>query len=276
MIDPLIKERCDRLVAVRLAERRTQIEEEIHQIDAKAAASGMYGSGNRLMQLHKLLARELEIRTVLSWQDMVRVHKVMGSKRTETLAEDFKEQLTYYAHGAYDELSKRLGRILEKAPTNVNLSLAEAFSLSVEKHRVEIDLYVDSLAISSGTASGTTLSTAPQYNFYGNVGAVQTGSTSSANIIQNLGIDDRQALVSALNAVKEQVLGIQDLTERKRGELKEIVEECIQQSTTQAPNNTKLFALLNILGITVQSIASAQPAYQVLKTALMPLGIMLP
>jgi len=228
------------------------------------------------MQLYKLLSRELEIRTVLSWEDMVRVHRVLGSKIAETLAKDFKEQLASYVQRAYDKLSMRLSQILEKAPPNVKLSLAEAFSLSIDKHNVEIDLYVDSLTIRSESLSATSPSMAPQYNFYGNVGAVQTGSSSSANVIQNLGSEDRQALISALGTVKEQLLNIQDMTERKQGELKEIVEECILQSTSQSPNNTKLFGLLNILGITVQSIASAQPAYQALKTALMPLGIMLP
>ena len=276
MIAPLIKERCNRLVEVRLAERRKQLEAEIHQVDAKAAAAGMYGSGNRIMQLHKLLSRELEIRTVLSWEDMVRVHRVLGSARTETLAKDFKEEIASYARQAYDELSKRLSQILKNAPPNVKLSLDEDFSLSIDKHNIEIDLYVDSLSIRSETAAGASVTAAQQYNFYGNVGAVQTGSSSSANIIQNLGPEDRQALISALSSVREQLASIQDMTERKQTELREIVEECIQQSTSQTPNNTKLFTLLNILGITVQSIASAQPAYQALKTALMPLGIMLP
>ena len=86
----VIKEPFDRLVEIRLTERRKQLEEEIRQIDAKAAATGMYGSGNRLAQLHKLLSRELEIRTVLSWEDIVRVHRVLGSSRSEGLAQDFQ------------------------------------------------------------------------------------------------------------------------------------------------------------------------------------------
>ena len=100
---------------------------------------------------------------------------------------------------------------------------------------------------------------------------------SSANIIQNLGAKDREALISCARfQLESSCRAFKDMTERKRSELGEIVEECIQQSASQTPNNTKLFTLLNILGITVQSIASAQPAYQALKTALIPLGIMLP
>ena len=275
MIDSLIKERCNRLVEVMLTERRKQLKEEMHQIDAEAAAKGMYGSGNRLMQLHKLLSRELEIRTILSWESMVRVHRLLGSPRTGSLARDFKEEMALHVQQAYDELSSALEHVLKNAPPNVTLSLDDTRSLSIAKHNIEIDLYADSLPKTTEASIGSP-ALGQQYNFYGNVGAVQTGASSSVNIVQNLGAEDRQALISALGLVREQLSIIQGMTENKRGELREIVEECIQQSSSQNPNNTKLLTLLNILGVTVQSFASAQPAYLALKTALMPLGIMLP
>jgi len=127
---------------------------------------------------------------------------------------------------------------LENSPQNVSLSLNEALSLTIKKHNIEIDLYVDSLSIRSEEAIGASVA-APQYNFYRNIGAVQTGVNSSANVIQNLGVEDRQALLSALGTLKEHIPSFQELTEIKRDELREIVEECVQQSTSETTNNTK-------------------------------------
>ena len=39
------------------------------------------------------------------------------------------------------------------------------------------------------------------YNFYGTVGAVQTGPGAIANIVQNLGADEKHAILEALAQV---------------------------------------------------------------------------
>ena len=275
MIDPVIKERCNRLVEVKFAERRKQIQNEIAQINETAASRNMYGSSIRLVQIHKLLSRELEIRAILTWESLVRVHRLLGSPTTETICEDFKEEISSYIHQAHDELSEKLRAIMKDAPVNVKLDLDEAKLQSIAKHDIEIDLYIDSISMPPEIpASAQFIS--QQYNLYGNIGAVQTGASAAANVVQNISQEDKNALLASLALVQEQLTSIQEIAENKRHELIEIVNECIQNANSQNPNNTKLLTMLNILGITVQSYASAQPAYQALKSALIPLGISLP
>ena len=113
-------------------------------------------------------------------------------------------------------------------------------------------------------------------NFYGNVGSVQTGANAVANVVQNLDANERTSLATALQQFKE-AIGIEpSLTESQRRELLEITQRCTSQIGSESPNDTKLLDMFNVLGITIQSIASAQPAYQALKTTFLALGITLP
>lgn len=114
------------------------------------------------------------------------------------------------------------------------------------------------------------------FNIQGNVGSVQTGANAVANVVQNLGTDERTALVSALQQVKEAIGIAPSLPEPQRRELLEIAHECSSQLESESPNDTQLLNMFNILGTTIQSIAGVQPAYQVLKTALLAVGITLP
>ena len=114
------------------------------------------------------------------------------------------------------------------------------------------------------------------FNFHGNVGSVQTGANAIANVVQNLGADERTALVSALQQVKEAIGIAPSLAEPRRQEILKVAHECSSQIESESPNDTKLLAMFNVLGTTIQSIASAQPAYQALKTALFAIGITLP
>ena len=144
--------------------------------------------------------------------------------------------------------------------------------MSKDKHDIEIDLYAASLK-DSGEESESQPAT---YNFYGNVGAVQSGAGSTANVVQNLAETDRQEIVNALNEVKLAIQNLTDKEEREVNELVEVVDESIEELNKTNPNNTKLYACFNILSGSIQAIANAGAAYQAIKNALVPLGIVLP
>ncbi|SOE48717.1 hypothetical protein SAMN05446635_0238 [Burkholderia sp. OK233] len=55
-----------------------------------------------------------------------------------------------------------------------------------------------------------------------------------------------------------------------------MTDESIVELDKPKPNSLKLTSLLTTLGTTVQTLATAPQAYPLLKTALIPFGIMLP
>ena len=141
------------------------------------------------------------------------------------------------------------------------------------KHEIEVDLYVDSLMGSSEIEKGAMTQ---NYNFYGTVGSVQTGTSATANVVQNLGASDKTSLTSAILQVRDALSNAPSIGEQQRKELLEIADECTAQLSATSPNSTKLLTMFNVLGTAVQSISSAQPAYQAIKNAVLPLGITLP
>lgn len=140
------------------------------------------------------------------------------------------------------------------------------------KHEIEVDLYVDSLQ-RPGEHDMTPSST---YNFYGHIGTVQTGAHAVASTVQNLGAEGKSVLADALVKVLEALQAATSIHEQQKAELVEMAKEAQQQLTSAKPNNTKLLTTFNVLATAMQGIASAQPAYQALKLAVLPLGITLP
>lgn len=114
------------------------------------------------------------------------------------------------------------------------------------------------------------------FHNYGTVGSVQTGANTVANLVQNLGADGRASLSSALQQFKEAITNETSLAESERQKLLEFAQECTAEISSESPNNTKLLQIFNVLGTTIQSLASAPAAYLVLKTSFLVFGISLP
>lgn len=271
MLDAKFMDRYSRLRDARMAERSQQFPSDLRQISARAAQRGMVQSGVHLSQVHQTHERELEIRTIIAWESLVRVQRTLGALPDDDLRVDLKRLLTAEIKSFTATLSQSLQQQLQRLPRKQDFSLEIAQQRLTQKHHVEIDLYVDSLMSSPERDPAQ-----HQYNFYGSIGAVQTGANAQADVVQNLGADDRAALTESLALVRDAIQQTSDLAETQRNELLEIAADCEAQVVADAPNNTKLLTMLTVLGTTVQSIASVRPAYQALKSALLPLGITLP
>lgn len=274
MFDSTFQARYAALFDVRISERRNQFPAKFAQIDAQATAYGMFRSSGRILQMGKAHEQELASRSAIAWDCLTRVHRTLGSPMSDTLRDDLKEEMARRITECSAELNWSLSKQIKKSDNNASFSLDETRIAEVAKHNIEIDLYVDSLSESLAT-KGTTPMT-QNYNFYGNIGAVQTGANSTANVIQNLTVDERASISSALQQVKEALSDAPSIADTQRYELLDIANDCVSQMALESPNTIKLLTMLTVLGTSIQSIASAQPAYQALKVALLPLGITFP
>lgn len=272
MSDSPFVDRVSRLIESRIAERRAQLPYEAAAITSAAAAHGSIRSGSHVLQLQRLYARELEVRAIVVWESIVRVHKTLGFRVLEGTSDEFKQMFSEHLSSIHSELAAHLAEAASRFGGGMKVDLSESHELVRRKHEVEIDLYFDSLGLSKPTGEPV----ATNYNFYGNVGAFQTGAQSVANVVQNLATAEREALDSAVQQVADALASATSLPERQRTELAEIAADCRLQLQNTTPNNTKLLTMFNVLATAVQGIASAQPAYLALKLALLPLGVTLP
>jgi hypothetical protein len=273
MFDSKFLDRFHRLIAVRIDERKVQFPQECGRLAANLTAKGgTLQSGAHVHLSQKLHSQELEARAILTWETLVRVHRTLGSQPNPSLREDFKTLLSAQLDADFPELTESFAKVQKQSGmVKAQISLADAKNRTQAKHEIEIDLYVDSLE-GTDAAGGMT---SPTYHFYGNVGAVQTGVHAIANTVQNLGGEDRAALAEALTQVHE-ALAVSTMHEQQKFELLELAKEAQMQLASVSPNNTKLMSTFNVLATSVQAISSAQPAYQALKLAVLPLGITLP
>ena len=273
MLSDTFKERVARLIEVGLTERRRQLPLSLMKIDHEAAAAGGYHSSARYLQIHRLIAQELHTRAIIIWRALVRVHQILGRSFTETLAQDLKSEFASYLNEVRTELNGVLAEKIKDDKLLQRLTLDEAASDILSKHNVEIDLYADDLRRLPAESESTSLK--HTYNFYGAVGTVQTGAGAQANVVQNLGTDEKQAILLALAEVRKAIEAAHELG-TQQGELIEITEECATLTRADSPNNSKLRAMFDVLASSIQTVASARPAYEAMKAALLPLGITLP
>lgn len=274
MLDSTMQARFETLVEVKMAERQKLFPLDLTQIDSQASLRGMLNSSVRILQTQQAHERELEVRAILAWESLVRVHRTFGQPMSDSLRDDLKGEIHKRIDQFMAELTASLNERTNRSGLNISVSLDDAHRAVTTKHDIEVDLYVDSMSVHNEEKTTGTLM--QHYNFYGAVGSVQTGANATANVIQNLGADDRATLSSAIQQVRDALSNAQTVGEQQRKELLEIADECVSQMSASSPNNTKLLTMFNVLGTSIQSIASAQPAYQALKIAVLPLGITLP
>ncbi|MBI5462201.1 MAG: hypothetical protein HY941_08470 [Gammaproteobacteria bacterium] len=274
MLPPNYIEKVSRLVNVKFAERRRALPAEIEASARAFAASGGRGSGAYYSYVHSAIARELEIRAIQLWDAMVRVHRTLGAPLTDGLAEELIWIFDSHFRDIHLEVEDILNDRLKTAGAAIRqrLLLDQILSECRNKHYVEIELYVDSLNAAPTRQSESTQTT---YNYFGSIGLIQTGAGAVAHVVQNIGSDDREALVRALDLVRDAISNSQELSSQ-RDELIEIADKCQEMIVSAQPNNSMLRGMFDVLAGSIQAIASAGPAYVAMKAALLPLGVTLP
>jgi len=267
-------ERVNRLIDVQLAERRKQMPSEVSKIQSENNARGMLRSSMTILRIKEVCEREIEIRAVITWQCLVRIIKTLPNEQIENLAADLKQFLSESINSNFIELTDILNGNLMNMMRPEQVDMTETKNHAIAKHDIEVDLYVDSLEAADNNGSAT--DNKHDYHFYGNVASVQTGAGATANVVQNLDGDDKEAIKQALALARNAINAAEEIAETKRNELVEIVNDANNELDRSTPNSTKLQTLFITIGTTIQTLASAKPAYQTLKTALLPLGITLP
>lgn len=271
MLDSTLRDRAIALILVKTDERQKRFIGDTGR--SLGQSIEIARSGKLVRELHRAHELEVEVRAVLCWESIVRVHKALGEPVTDSLRDDLKEFFDHAVEHNSDSLSGSLAIFLDGIAAAAHLNLDEATGATTAKYHVEIDLYVDSLIVAKSKSQPAATNT---YSFHGNVGAVQTGASAVAHVIQNIGTEDRAALLEALAQTQAVIAADKSLPALQREELVAVAEKCAAEVSSENPNNTMLFTLLVTLGTAVQSIAAAQPAYESLKVAVLALGITLP
>lgn len=276
MLDPNAAKISDALIENELTERRQVLERELVTIAQELNARGLFHSGAHVQKAWDLCVRELHIRAQLIFQTDVRVLSQLTIAPYPELKDDLRKRLERFLpltddySGALQNLQSRLG--LQSMP---QLRIHEPREQVLRKIGGEIDLLVEGLLRRQQEAA-TLPAGMTTLNIYGAVGALQTGSGATSHVVQHINSEDKKALLEALAAVQQALIKLQEPSPFHKGEVLEVVHEVTSELSKTEPNHLKLKSALKAVGESIRLAGSMNGAYQLLKTALLPLGIMLP
>lgn len=274
MLDTQVTELADRLIQAEFAERRRILEREISMLGSQFNARGTYHSSMHIDAVAEACKREISIRGRIVLQVYIRVLSQLCIPPYEGIAQDLKQKVEYFVpyHTDYsrhvDQLASSM-RMMDRLPFT---NLAEARDQAIKRIGAEIDLF----ALSQKKQTEERQSGTSTYNFYSTVGAFQTGAGSVANVIQSMSPDDREALSKALNLLRNELSTKDHLFNVNKQEILDLVDESQAEIRNPKPNGLKLSSLFSTIANAIQTVGTLNSAYQTLKAALLPLGIMLP
>lgn len=277
MLDPKFTELAGKLIQVEFQERRQQLSREIELVHNEMAERGIGRSGIAVARIRELCAREVGIRARIVWQMLLKVISSMGVEPSETLAQDLKAEVERYLPPDLPELTQIVKRQADRVRIEQTPSaLKEARTHALNKVGVEIDLFVHSLMSRAQAREGQAASPPPVIHIHSPVGVIQTGPGATANVLQDLGTDGREALLQALHQISEYLASVRELPGSSKEEVLELVEEGVTEIQKEKPNGMRLRSILTTVAPAIQTVATLHSTYQALKAAASLLGISLP
>lgn len=273
MIDPKIAEISRRMTAVALADRRQQILASLGTAMSNFAARGVGMSSAAGFALGKICAEGARPAAEIAWRNLWRAALAVGFQPDDEFGELLKAEVREQTRDDHERvrraLEERANRISHAAPALSMLDQARELSLRA------LDAEID-LAIASAKRRTSDERREVVYQFYAPVAAVVSGMGASASVVQNIGFSEKEGLSRALDAVNEAVNASTDMDDQQKTDLAELVQDARRELNKPKPNGWKLVSVLQGIGGAIQTIGSAQPAYDALKAIATVIGIQLP
>jgi hypothetical protein len=263
MMDPDAGRLARERIAPRMDERRRLFRQRIEIIKNNMSLRGLGRSGALIETIQEACVQEAAARAELAWTELRNVLAALGVSFTEELAGDLKDEVRQQIH---------TGDLVESV--NGAGGDDQSFRMTVERWLrmigADIDLYavnLKRLAEQQGRPGQ------PILNFLGPVGAVQTGAGAIANVVQDMGAGDREALSRALEAIRQALEVGKELVGARKAEVLELLEEGKRELAKERPNSVRLPGLLRDLATAVQTIPAAKEAYETLRALMTALGL---
>lgn len=159
---------------------------------------------------------------------------------------------------------------------NIDSAIAETVIISPpSRFFPEIDLIISELEnLQKGDEMGSESNiTTFHINAPGVI--VQTGDHSTAKLI-TINQNNKNDIIKALDSLRIEINNVADVQGYSKEEVINLIEESNIELSKAQPNSTRLKSFLNGIALVIKTSEILKPAYDVLKTVLLPIGITLP
>lgn len=270
MIDSDVLAVADNRADQDLEDRRDAFGHEVGSIWGEMNLKGVLRSSMTIERTQDAIGNEFRVRASLIWHAFARAFEVKGLMLNETIAAELKQRIADKIKTTSDDLSKHYDRAAQLMPgLPIRKSLNNLRDAAVERICTEID-YVLLKHTSSSPPGGNVVT------IYQGFGIVQTGAGASASFTVNLGGEERREIETALKAVEKALKEAASLSSTGREQALELVSDINKELNRKEPNGFRIRGALQGLATTIQTVAAAPEAYQLLKGAAALLGLQLP
>lgn len=264
-LDRTLRESFDALATLAIERGLADLMSQFQTVDRQAAARGMLGSGNRLVQLDQAAVSVLNISAeglLRALEDMLRV--LRGDAAVAAV-----DEVLAMLDSRFQELARKVAVTrdakLEEAAKGLMRDWRGALSaLGGATPQVGQELAVRArLAVMVAAASGGH-NVVQHQTFNAPVGAVQTGKGAVANVVQQATMPEVAVLLRALQEVRDAMTAAASISEAKRSEALEVLQELETQAKRSKPNALSVSGLLSGLGGVTEALANAPQAWATL------------
>jgi hypothetical protein len=284
MLDPRVTQLAIRQIENHHNDSERQLAVQLSRIASQAAAHGASRSGMTAIMMAEACATEIRVRASRVLDAFTRALGAVGQALSEEDARQFRAVIAEQVH----EAAGRVRAVLDVNSTYQSLTRSSAISETrcVERLRQEEQAAKDAvdteaelfLIASSAPESGDAVGSRSHVNIhnYGTVGAIQTGSGTSASFSITINQAERGIITDALADLRSAIeeLGAADFP--PADDTLGAIDAVSRELSGESPNKVTVFGLFGGIAAAVSAVASLRPAYDTLKSAAAVVGVNLP
>lgn len=252
-------------------DRRNLFSREVSQIKEEMNFKHSLHSSATVRLILDAIGNEYRVRTSMIWQSFARGLQDQGVLLDKSTSDEVKELLAKMIDNHSSDLLKHYSdlkgilNVLKPPKTSDELRMA-----AIERTSTEIDF------VCLKHSRPTNLTSPTVVNVYQDYGIVQTGSGSTASLSVTIGTQERHEIEKVIEAIQKLLDARTSLSPEQHTEAIELVKDLEGEIQRPKPNKHRIRGALQGLATTVQTVAAAPEAYQLIKGAAALLGLQLP
>lgn len=270
---------ADRQIQLASEQQEDKLSEDIAKIRAELSKRGMLRSSTLVLMVQKACAQAISERGEFIWEILFRCIQTIEIEYDKNLEQQLKSIVSKHLPEQVESLSSLVLEAAKQARMQNLASLPDevgkARGAVLNKIYTEIELFL--VQLKHSTPKATPYSPSQVYNFHNsNIGAIQTGNGSTANVTQQINPQSVPEVLRAFTLIQEKLLSIESLPSSDKSEVIEIVDDGINELKKVKPNISKIKSFISAVGDSISLTADLKPAYEVLKSAALMVGVNLP
>lgn len=268
MLDAQLLETIRSIIHARVPDRHDLVAREFKQAVAAQAARGGMRSGAMIAKLNNIAGTEIRARIK---EAQNKIQQAVGELHicfSNTLAADMKHELAIHAREAHDAVRDVLLSFAPHIFQPEFLKIDTPYQRALTESNSELGFFAAKLQAAQREQA---MSTKPNTNIYVHAPSiVQIGDNATANLILNLNDEAKEAVSRSLMACAKFLEETNSVP--RATDLIQIVDEAQVEVQKNNPNNTKLYASLQILASAFQGMASGGQVYELISNAITLFG----